>query len=289
MINFDSILSEHANKPIVSGEWFTIQWSPDVATGEKLNIGVCFKDSLGTTFVQTLEYYDRINCLYSSEMVFHLRLACDLAKEAALTRAAFVSNPFHNISFKSNGYAQGESADDVVLSLFTNVVPLAKKISKGKERAFSHTSRERLYNIMDGYLKDNLEFDEYFSMIDPSPTKRVSIGKITQSIYLPYRASNSLATIASASYSDENLAKCHLFDAQRDISLALQNYKEYRSGAIFILSPNETLKVEKRDQVDLEIDKFCWYLKTLGIETEVDSDAEGLSDKAVEWYRREAA
>lgn len=47
MINFDSILSEHSHQPVVKGEWFTIQWCPDIATGEKLNIGICFKDSYG--------------------------------------------------------------------------------------------------------------------------------------------------------------------------------------------------------------------------------------------------
>lgn len=289
MINFDSILTEHSHQPIVKGEWFTIQWSPDIATGEKLNIGVCFKDSLGGVFVQTLEYFDRISCLYSHGMRFHLKLACSVARELAYSGEAFLSNKYQNLTFKNNGYAQGESADDIVSSLFANVVPLSFKITKQRERVYSPISRDRLYNIMDGYIKKHLEFNEYFEMRDPSPSKRVSLGQQSQTIYIPYRAKASLGTIASAAYSDENLAKCHLYDAHRDISLALNSYKEYKGGMIFILSPNDELKVEKRDQVDLEIDKFCWYLKTLDIETEVDSDPDALSDRAIDWYRRKAA
>ncbi|MGP2602297.1 MULTISPECIES: hypothetical protein [Serratia] len=289
MINFSSIMNEHSHKPVVAGEWFTIQWNPDIATGERLNIGVCFVDSMGTSFVQTLEYFERITCLYSQGMVFHLQLACQVAKEIALSGEVFHENYCNSITFKNNGYAQGESADDIVSSLFSNVVPLSVKIVKRKEKVFSPISRDRLYNIMDGYLKKHLEYQEYFEMRDPSPLKRINLGHQSQSIYLPYKARKSLGTIASAAYSDENLAKCHLYDAQRDISLALSNYSEYEDGAIFILSPNNDLKVEKRDQVDLEIDKFCWYLKTQSIETEVDSDPESLSDRAIHWYRRKAA
>ncbi|MBC3249405.1 hypothetical protein BFS14_03695 [Serratia fonticola] len=289
MINFDSILNEYAHKPVVMGEWFAIQWNPDVATGERLNIGVCFRDNSGASFVQTLEYFERIACLYSLGMVFHLKLACELAKEVVLSGGEFNANPCGNISFSSKGYAQGDSVDEIMSSLFANVVPLAVKVVKKKEKVFSPVSRDRLYNIMDGYLKQRLEYEEYFQMRDPSPLKRVTLGNQTQSIYLPYKSNHSLGTLASAAYADENLAKCHLYDAQRDISLALNSYSEFKNGAIFILSPNNDLKIDKRDQVDLEIDKFCWYLKTQAIETEVDSDPDSLSDRAIQWYRRHAA
>jgi hypothetical protein len=142
---------------------------------------------------------------------------------------------------------------------------------------------------MDGHLKKNLEYDEYFKMVEPTSIKRVTLGAQVHTLYLPYKAGNSIGTIASAAYSDENTAKCHLYDAQRDVSLAIGNFKEFKSGAIFILSPNNDLKVEKRDQVDLEIDKFCWYLKTLSIFTEVDSSPNSLADKAAHWYRKTAA
>lgn len=289
MINFDSILNEHSHQPIVHGEWFTIQWCPDVATGEQLNIGVFFRDSFGGAFIQTLEYFDRITCLYSQGMIFHLKLACEVAKEIVLSGSELIENKYYNLTFRNNGYAQGESVDDIVSSLFSNVVPLSTTIAKKRERAYSPISRDRLYNIMDGYLKKHLEYEEYFEMRDPSPLKKIHLGQQLQTIYLPYKAKRSLGTIASAAYADENLAKCHLYDAQRDISLALNNYSEYKKGAIFILSPNNNLKLEKRDQVDLEIDRFCWYLKTQAIETEVDSDPDTLSDRAIHWYRRMAA
>ena len=227
--------------------------------------------------------------MYSHGMTFHLKLACEVAREIVLSGEVFLSNQCQNLTFKNNGYAQGESADDIVSSLFSNVVPLSVKVTKKREKVYTPISRDRLYNIMDGYLKQHLEYEEYFEMRDPSPLKRITLGQQSQTIYLPYKAKTSLGTIASAAYSDENLAKCHLYDAQRDISLALNNYDEYKCGAIFILSPNNDLKVDKRDQVDLEIDKFCWYLKTQAIETEVDSDPDSLSDRAIHWYRRKAA
>lgn len=146
-----------------------------------------------------------------------------------------------------------------------------------------------MYNIMDGHLKNTLEYNEYFEMIEPTPVKRVNLGNQVQSLFLPYTAGRSIGTIASAAYADENTAKCHLYDAQRDIALALGNYTEYSSGAIFILSPNNDLKVEKRDQVDSEIDKFCWYLRTLSVYTEVDSEPVRLADKAAHWYKKIAA
>jgi hypothetical protein len=289
MINFSSIIEEHSHKPAVSGEWFTIQWTPDHATGEKLNIGVCFRESSGASFTQLLEYYDRIQCLYSQQAVVHLRLACEVAKEVAHLNEYNDKTCISGISFISNGYAQGHSADDIVSSLFNNIVPLAIKKVKGKEKAYYPIGRERLYNIMDNRLKYRLAYHEYFEMIEPTPLKRVHLGNQVQTLFLPYKAGRGLATIASAAYSDENMAKCHLYDAQRDISLALSNFNEFDKGAIFILSPNQDLKESKRVQVDDEIDKFCWYLKTQSVFTEVDSDPNSLADKAASWYRRSAA
>ncbi|WP_134388975.1 hypothetical protein [Leminorella grimontii] len=193
------------------------------------------------------------------------------------------------VTFVSNGYAQGESVDDVVSSLFTNVVTLSIKRTKQKERVYYPISRERLYNIMDSRLKLSLDYHEYFGMVEPTPLKKVNLGNQVQSLFLPYKAGNAIGTIASAAYSDENVAKCHLYDAQRDVSLALSNFSEYNSGGIFILSPSNELKSEKRDQVDLEIDKFCWYLKTQSVFTVVDSEPDSLADNAAHWYRRLAA
>lgn len=289
MINFESLINEVPDKPETSGEWFAIQWTPDLATGEKLNIGVCYRDNSGHSYVQVLDYFERINCLYSQSAVLHLRLACEVAKEAVLLNQHVESTCINGISFIPKGFAQGKSVDDILSSLFSNVVPLAVRKSKPKERAYYPISRERLYNIMDDHLKNTLDYEEYFGMVQPTPVKRVSLGNQIQSLFLPYTAGRAIGTIASAAYSDENTAKCHLYDAQRDISLALGNFQEYNSGAVFILSPNNDLKVEKRDQVDLEIDKFCWYLKTLSVYTEVDSEPLFLADKAAYWYKKKAA
>ncbi|HEJ0142052.1 TPA: hypothetical protein SLO74_001282 [Citrobacter freundii] len=289
MINFASLVNDVTDKPATSGEWFAIQWIPDLATGEKLNIGVCFRDSFGSSYVQVLDYYERINCLYSQSAVLHLRLACEVAKEAVLLNQYMETACISGISFVSKGFAQGKSPDEILSSLFANVVPLAVRRTKTKERAYYPISRERLYNIMDDHLKNTLDYNDYFEMVEPTPVKRVTLGNQVQSLFLPYTAGNSLGTIASAAYADENTAKCHLYDAQRDISLALGNFNEYKSGAIFILSPNNDLKVEKRDQVDSEIDKFCWYLKTLSVYTEVESEPLLLADKVAQWYKKIAA
>ncbi|MCW0974353.1 hypothetical protein [Pantoea sp. JV6] len=289
MIDFSSILEEHSNKPVVSGEWFTIQWTPDIASGEKLNIGVAFYEASGESFVQVLDYYERIKCLYSQSAVYHLSLACEVAKEIALTKQIKNVTDFCGVNFVSNGYAQGDSADDIISTIFSNIVPLAVRQEKNREKAYYPVSRERLYTIINSQLKVRLDYDEYFNMVEPTAIKRVNLGNQTQTLFLPYKAKNSIATIASAAYADENTAKCHLYDAQRDVSLAVNNFNEFDSGAIFILSPSSELKIEKRDQVDSEIDKFCWYLKTQSIYTQVDSDAESLADKAVSWYRKKVA
>lgn len=289
MIDFSSILEEHSNKPVVSGEWFTIQWEPDLASGEKLNIGVAFRETSGESFVQVLDYYERIKCLYSPAAVYHLSLACEVAKEVALTNQISNESKICGVSFISNGYAQGDSADEIISSMFQNIVPLAIKYERNREKAYYPVSRERLHTIINGQLKSKLQYEEYFNMVEPAPLKRVNLGNQSQSLFLPYKARDSIATIASAAYADENTAKCRLYDAQRDVSLAVNNFNEFNSGAIFILSPSNELKVEKRDQVDSEIDKFCWYLKTQSIFTQVDCDPESLADKAAAWYRNKAA
>ncbi|MEJ1267830.1 hypothetical protein WDV93_12850 [Pantoea ananatis] len=229
MIDFSSILEEHSNKPVVSGEWFTIQWTPDIASGEKLNIGVAFREMSGESFVQVLDYYERIKCLYSQSAVYHLSLACEVAKEIALTNQISSVSNFFGVSFVSNGYAQGESADDIISTIYSNIVPLAIRHEKNREKAYYPVSRERLYTLVNSHLKNKLNYEEYFKMVEPTAIKRVSLGNQMQSLFLPYKAGNSIATISSAAYADENTAKCHLYDAQRDVSLAVKNFNEFDS------------------------------------------------------------
>jgi len=53
---------------IIKGEWSLVQWNPDIATEEYLNIGVSFKHN-GRNYFKMLDSFNRVNCLYDEDTV----------------------------------------------------------------------------------------------------------------------------------------------------------------------------------------------------------------------------
>ena len=66
------IVENKYNQRILRGEWSLIQWNPDIATEELLNIGVALNIG-GELQFKMLDYFERLNCLFDESVIQHLQ------------------------------------------------------------------------------------------------------------------------------------------------------------------------------------------------------------------------
>lgn len=124
MNNLEKLLGQSTDRNLIKGQWFNIRWTPDLATGEKLNIGVGFVED-GRVHSRLLSYFERVKCLYGERGIYHVELVTSIVGES-LRQNKKVS-PIPQITYDNSGYAQGFSIDEILTSLFEQTVHLQKK------------------------------------------------------------------------------------------------------------------------------------------------------------------
>lgn len=283
----NDILNSKKNESKISGNWYLFQWIPDISCGEKLNIGVGFRDFSGEFSILMLDYYDRINCLYGKEMQFQLELACNVARELAFHKEIDSDTELTpQIRLEKKGFAQGSNASEILKDIFVNVVPLSKKIRQRSNVRFSSTSRDSLYNSMKSRLRINLDLDYSFH-VPENPYMTVKSDSGVQSLYLPFKNKNGFATLVSTAYSDIQRVKCNLFDGYRDIDIA-SNHLDTKNNAVFLMLPDNSLKRETQIEIENELDKFIWMLKPHKFFISSRMDSIGLADDISDWCKNAA-
>ncbi|NOH93538.1 hypothetical protein F0229_13320 [Vibrio sp. AIC-3] len=281
MNELKKLLEAKKQTALIKGSWFAIQWRPDIATGEVLNIGVGYKTSEGHVSVQMLDYFDRIECLYSKEMIFHVELACEVARYKILS-GGFDKNIAPQITCEERGFAQGKSEHAVLSRLFTSVVTLGKKKRvRAATRSFTSVNRDALYNSLKNQLKLDLNLS-YSKHVPENPNHEITNSNIVHRLYLPFRKDTGNATLISAAYKDTQRVKCNLFDGSRDMEIAVDELKT-KNNAIFLMLPGDGLDIEKQHEIENDIDKFVWMMKKHAIKVECESTETELAHKVSEW------
>ncbi|NRB25990.1 hypothetical protein [Shewanella sp.] len=287
MKTLNDILNSTTRITNVSGNWYQFQWTPDITTGEILNIGVGFRDNSGEFGVLMLDYYERINCFYGPEMQFQLELACNVARELVFRKDLKESNELTpQIHLIKKGFAQGKNTTDILNSLYKNTISLGKKVRKTSKNRFSSTSRDSVYITLKDKLKLNLDID-YSLHVPENPYQTVSEGNIINNLYLPYKKQHGVATLVSTAYADIQRVKCNLFDGYRDIDIA-SNRMNTKDNAIFLMLPSDNLKREVQLEIENELDKFIWLLKPHKFYVGSHANTDGLADEITEWCQQVA-
>ncbi|MCL1148071.1 hypothetical protein L2747_18875 [Shewanella marinintestina] len=287
MKTLDDILNSTTRTTNVSGNWYQFQWTPDITTGEKLNIGVGFRDKSGEFGVLMLDYYERINCFYGQEMQFQLELACNVARELVFRKELNDSNELTpQIHLVKKGFAQGKNTTDILNNLYKNTISLGKKVRKVSSNRFSSTSRDAVYITLKEKLKLNLGID-YSYHVPENPYQTVSEDNIINNLYLPYKKQHGVATLVSTAYADIQRVKCNLFDGYRDIDIA-SNQINTKENAIFLMLPDESLKRETQIEIENELEKFIWLLKPHNFHVGSHVNTEGLAEEITEWCQSAA-
>lgn len=288
----EAIFKNHKNTLAISGDWFIARWTPDIATGEMLNIGVCFVSNDGIKDYRMLDNFDRVTCLYSAgNAAFHARLACEVAESYFSSNALFDNVSLPNLRIEKRGFTQGDDAESVVERLFSSVVPLATpKAAVLQKNRFSSISSKSANTRVKNYLKKILS-DEYERYVPDNPCIKVEDKFGESSVYLPFirpgKDKNDAATIASAAYVDQWRAKASLYDGMRDIETVL-NAGKINEGLLAVVLPSTDLNKDDRTKIMDEYLTFERYAKRSGMTIKSGDSIDAVGADIHKWLKKTA-
>lgn len=282
-----SLLERLANSssiPTVEGEWMTIQWTPDLTTREKFNLGVVLK-AKNEIFLRTIDgdNFDRFTCMFDEEMKHHAERITKLSEMLVHEGCIELSE---QLKFDNHGFIRGKSASKLIDHLFEIAVPLGRQ-RQNRRRANSGFHSLNLQQLSNGVI-DELKRQDEFGMVfdDIIPHSRfVEINR--QRLHVPLRPKNKriVGNWASVVFADPKRIKSDYLQAINDLRTASDELK--RKPALFILKPNEDnikhLKKSRIEQIDEVVDYLDSTLKPQGIELYSATSISGLVEDIYQW------
>ena len=229
--------AEDQRAPAVVGQWSPIRLSPDLATGEVLNVGIAFIDQSERVFMRMLDSARALKCLFGADSIDNFALLLGATRDTLEKKQLLVS-PSTQVTFGPLAYAAGDSAQEVVDRLYTAIVTLARC----EEEGFS--SRERLPTLRVAEVRKQV-FDALErrspalakEIIRREPVELRSVHGVVR-FDLPLRRRGIFGTITSARYQVQQAINRVMDGALVDMMLARQYVEREDRGAIFVCGPS---------------------------------------------------
>ncbi|MNR96750.1 hypothetical protein D3C72_279090 [compost metagenome] len=274
---------------IIKGEWSLVQWNPDIATEEYLNIGVSFKHE-DKKYFKMLDSFNRVNCLYDEDTVRHLQDVIELSLRAFEADNFYISDQIRLID---KGLAKGQDEEKILERLYSRVVTLGKThLSKNKAKNdFRYIKNEPFLKRATTNLRQRINSkDEYKHLLALFPEDSY-LRKNNSDLYVPMRSSANYGSFVSVVTNNVDTINTNYLMLATDLLTASQIDK--KGANFFVLRPSadELKKLDevKVDEIDETLDKLDFKFK--GYDFKIESaDSEGeLNDKMLFWLGKEAA
>lgn len=258
-----------------TGLAFNIRCTPDIFTGESLNIGVCIIGSDGARIGRVITEPGRLACLYGEESAGGIVQLANIALCEALQGKA---SPSPNIVFDEPtpiyNVAPLEALDDLFASQVTIAIPL--RMANPQRLPATPTNRviAKLYNLM----RQN-DSDAANQIIPSTPQTVVNTRKGTRAVQIALQPIHGGGIIQSAAYRAPTL-RSHLLNALLDLEWAAEARDLKRLG-FFIVRPGNWPEA-KQLEADRAIDDVVDRIPTR-IRVEVESDLYRMTQHIFDW------
>ena len=274
---------------ILKGEWSLVQWNPDIATDEILNIGVAFKHNEQNHFKMLCDF-ERVTCLYDEKTTQHLKDVIELSQECFNQDFFDFSD---QIKIIHKGLAKGTDKDQVLDRLYSRAVSLGKKKKKKKKRTnnFSIIKNDYFLPRASKHLRQALnKSDELKVLLDLFPNNSY-ITKDGSDFYVPIRSQQSYGSLVSVVSNNIDTINSNYLTLATDLLTAAQ--LDQKQPNFFVLKPSaselQKLDDDKADTVGETLDKLDYKFKKYGFNIESADSEEELNDRMITWMKKEAA
>lgn len=278
------IVENSQNQRLLRGEWSLIQWNPDIATEELLNIGVALNIE-GQIQFKMLDYFERLTCLFDERAIQHLQDVIELSENALKNNSKNFSD---QIIWKNKGRTKGVSEKEILDRLYSRVITLGKPCqNKNQVRTdFKMVRSDALITRITKNLRDEFKGDQDLLKFLPSEKY---IQHQDDSFLVPLRSEKAFGSIVSVVSSNTDKIKANYLTNVNDLKTAA--IIENKEATFFVLTPSDDelnkLDSNKADQIDSLIESLNRKQEQQGIKIENEYSEEVLKDKMAWWAKRQ--
>lgn len=269
--------------PMESGRAFVIQVEPDLAAGERINVGVVAVTADGRRLTRMLTDYGRVTCFYGAEVAELVETLADFGRAAAVNGS---TPPGPSILFTVPQPFFGVTPERYLDQLFERVVPAGKPKPGHRDREVPRNT-DALWREVGNIIKLRMP-DRAEEILASTPTTTVQAPNDLRPVQVcvPLTPPGGAGALESADFSIE-VTKRKLMAALLDVQKAAETQHLDRLG-LFIARPRRVRHEADLQAIDNAID-FVACRAPSQCRVEVEADAERLADHIIDWSGLKAA
>ena len=271
---------------ILRGEWPLIQWNPDIATEELLNIGVALNID-GQLKLKMLDYFERLTCLFDDSAIEHLRGVIELSENAIVNNC---NNFSDQIVLRHKGVTKGLSEKEILERLYNRVITLGRPCHNKNliRHEFKVVHSNALINRVTKNLRQSFKNNDELLRFLPNEKY---IHHHDDTFLVPLRSDRAFGSIVSVVSPNTDKIKANYLTNVNDLKTA--SIIENKEATFFVLAPSDDelnkLDSTKAEQIDSLIDSLNRKQIQQGVKIESEYSEDVLKDKMEWWARKQAA
>jgi hypothetical protein len=272
----------------VCGDWYKVSLIPDMRAGDRFNVGVVFRDDLGTLNFRFLAHFERLRCLYGDKIEEQTRFLLQVLREHLVDEASLSTLPSSNLCIEGPFYSSGDSIDGILKSLYDAVVPIGRAPEDPEARqesAFQSINNQKARSLVYTQLDTILSLDKTHTLIPKVEYLELNTPDGKRRLDIPLRPYNHYGSIVSACFKRQSAIEQYVLKAQLDLATAHRLKPVGKPMGLFILRPNEDMRLTKDEllSADNVLDQLLWKIKTDQYRIEADDSPNRLAEEIADW------
>lgn len=270
--------------PNALGESMVVRFTPEVATGESLAVGVVIRTPQGDSHARWLMTFDRIRCAFGDDMVVHLPLLLAAARDQ-VREGKPLRVPLLECTRPAPVY--GYDLQEVLDALFTRFVPLAQPHEENLRRppALSRSNTRLRRSVIDILRRHHAQIAD--SIIAINPTLSFPNQTIRTVLHVPLqgidRCAGRFGTIVSGQAGRPDKLALNLHPAAAELNTAAKLHNVPERG-LFILRPREgSMPDEQYEAVDGALSDLMKIYEAQGMTVCAEISESHIADAVSEW------
>lgn len=290
-MGLSSLVSSNAeltSVPKIAGEWFRIQWMPDLSTGELLNIGVVFKETGGRVHVKMLNQFTRLTCLYDVEISESAAFVISVVESSLLAESNV--SPSKNVIYSDSLFVQGSDSSKILNELFDTSVTLSRPVDIKKEGSIDRIktiSTAELREVVFHQVRAEIGVLSANQILPQCSILTKKYGDNVYQLDIPVQGKGMLGSVVSAAHKTVQHVELNLLRAFSDVETAVRVYEGRDKGGMFVLKPEDkvikTFGRKNRYEIEKKLDNISWKAESNGIIMVVRDDPKRLADDLIKW------
>jgi hypothetical protein len=263
------------------GHAFIVQLEPDLACGERINVGVCVVANNGERIAKFVSDFGRLECLYGTEATELIETLVEFARASVLSgdrlasRSVLTSTPQPFFNASPPAYAE---------QLFSRVVPAGLPRRDGSIQDRNRDTDALWRQVGDAIKLRAPEMAE--QILSSSPYTTVNTPRGPRQVCVPLTPVGAAGALESADFSIST-TRLKLMRAVLDVETAAAAKQLPRLG-LFIARPARVRKESDLRAIDGAIDYVASRVPAT-CRVEVEADVTVLANHILDWAELRAA